>query len=446
MEYGLLLKLGMVLIISMVICEVGLGAPESDLIPKLPGQTQDVSFKQYSGYITTSEHHGRALFYYFVEAENNPTSSPLTLWFNGGPGCSSLGYGAFMEHGPFKPIDGGLLEQNKYSWNKESNMLYVESPVGVGFSYSNTSSDYNSNDTLSAQDNLAFLVNWLDKFPEFKVVDFYLAGESFAGMPKSSLIISVQEYVGNSVAYSNKLLGNPLLDLEISVNNGEFLWSHGLISDRSYLMDQTVCNNSRYLNEYYQDKWSRACNDVNNNITADIGDASAVDIHDVTLGACLSDLPSQAIPSRDKGRIHTMNLQKINGIDLCIGDKILIYLNTREVQIALRANTTNLPYHWDFCVGGDQDAVVPLTSTRTIVNSLAKELKLFRLQRYKPWYDQKQVAGWTQAYGRPINGQNQTILMYGTVRGASHTVPYTSPSEALTLFRAFLKGSPLPNK
>ena len=34
-----------------------------------------------------------------------------------GPGCSSLGYGAFMEHGPFQPGDNGLLVKNKYSWN-----------------------------------------------------------------------------------------------------------------------------------------------------------------------------------------------------------------------------------------------------------------------------------------------------------------------------------------
>ncbi|XP_057845951.2 serine carboxypeptidase-like 45 [Cryptomeria japonica] len=463
----------------VTIFQVALGAPESDLIPKLPGQTQNISFKQYSGYITTNKVNGRALFYYFVEAEKNPTSSPLTLWFNGGPGCSSVGFGAFMEHGPFKPISEGLLEQNKYSWNKESNMLYVESPVGVGFSYSNTTSDNTSNDTLSAQDNLDFLLNWLEKFPELKDVDIYLAGESFAGhyVPLLAALVVDHNKRPNITPIKLKaiLLGNPLLDLEICVNNGEYLWSHGLISDSSYLMDQTVCNNSRYLNIYYQDDWTQACQDVSNNITADIGDA--VDIHDVTLGACLSDIPTQAIPSRDHGKIHTMSLQKINDIDLCVGDKILAYLNNQEVQKALHANTTSLPYPWDFCFGplfyqennmandikpvlakllegglpiflfsGDQDAVVPLTSTRTIVDNLAKELKLFKLLRYSPWYDQKQVAGWTQAYGTPINGKNQTLLTYATVRGASHTVPYTSPSEALALFRALLKGLPLPNK
>lgn len=89
-------------------------------------------------------------------------------------------------------------------------------------------------------------------------------------------------------------IGNPLLDLEISINNGEYLWSHGLISNISYLIDQIVCNNLRYLNEYYQDKWSQACNDMNNNITIDIGDA--MDIHDVTLGEFLGDISTQTMP------------------------------------------------------------------------------------------------------------------------------------------------------
>jgi serine carboxypeptidase-like clade 2 len=55
------------------------------VITALPGQPTNVSFKQYSGYITTDAQHGRALFYYFVEAESTkPLSQPLTLWLNGG--------------------------------------------------------------------------------------------------------------------------------------------------------------------------------------------------------------------------------------------------------------------------------------------------------------------------------------------------------------------------
>lgn len=63
-----------------------------------------------------------------------------------------------------------------------ANVLFLESPAGVGFSYSNTTADYKNNgDRSTAIDNYAFLVNWLERFPEYKERDFYIAGESYAG-------------------------------------------------------------------------------------------------------------------------------------------------------------------------------------------------------------------------------------------------------------------------
>ncbi|KAJ6705182.1 SERINE PROTEASE FAMILY S10 SERINE CARBOXYPEPTIDASE [Salix purpurea] len=95
----------------------------------------------YSGYVTVDEKNEKALFYYFAEAELDCVSKPLVLWLNGGPGCSSLGVGAFSENGPFRP-SGEVLVKNQYSWNREANMLYLETPIGVGFSYSANASSY----------------------------------------------------------------------------------------------------------------------------------------------------------------------------------------------------------------------------------------------------------------------------------------------------------------
>lgn len=62
-----------------------------------------------------------------------------------------------------------------------ANVLFLESPAGVGFSYSNTTSDYVVGDSRTAADSYTFLVNWLERFPEYKTRDFYLTGESYAG-------------------------------------------------------------------------------------------------------------------------------------------------------------------------------------------------------------------------------------------------------------------------
>ncbi|CAL5340351.1 unnamed protein product [Camellia sinensis] len=99
---------------------------EADKIAWLLGQPF-VGFQQFSGYVTVDDKKQKSLFYYFVEAEFDPFSKPLVLWLNGGPGCSSLGVGAFSENGPFRP-NRQVLVKNEYSWNRgmcDSHQNYV---------------------------------------------------------------------------------------------------------------------------------------------------------------------------------------------------------------------------------------------------------------------------------------------------------------------------------
>ncbi|KAK4736939.1 hypothetical protein R3W88_000636 [Solanum pinnatisectum] len=448
----------------------------SELITSLPGQPPNILFKQHSGYIVTNSQHGRALFYYFVEADSeNATSLPLTLWLNGGPGCSSVGFGAFMEHGPFQPGKDGRLIKNKYSWNLESNMLYVESPIGVGFSYSNTSSDYtNWDDVATAKENLQFILNWIEKFPEYKNSELFLAGESYAGHYIPQLTILLLDYNRKPNVKPIKLksiaLGNPLLDLEISVKSSEYLWSHGAISDELLTMKRTICNETRLLLESIHNNMSNECSEVWELTNEEMG--SDTDMGDLLAPICESSGAAGQLGVLGKlATIHEKDVRKIG--DPCLIDRIYMYLNKPEVQKALHANTTHLPYAWDFCLGhlqyqrgdlainvipllsnilkeniqvllysGDQDTKIPLTQTRKIAKLLARDLKLVALDKYGPWYDDLQIGGWSQSYGGVREGKNVTYLTFATVRGAAHEVPYTSPSQALILFRAFLKGQP----
>ncbi|PRQ27615.1 putative carboxypeptidase D [Rosa chinensis] len=162
------------------------GLKEADKIDALPGQpnlSPGEKFNQYAGYVTVDPIVGRALFYYFVESPQNSSTKPLVLWLNGGPGCSSFGYGAMEELGPFRVnSDGKTLFQNDHAWNNVANVLFLESPAGVGFSYSNNKSDYeNVGDKRTAKDSYTFLVNWLERFPQYKSRDFFIIGESYAG-------------------------------------------------------------------------------------------------------------------------------------------------------------------------------------------------------------------------------------------------------------------------
>ena len=100
---------------------------------------------------------GRRLFYVLVEAESHPDTAPLVLWLNGGPGCSSLAGGLMSELGPFYPQpDGQALLTNKYRWTCDANIVFLESPAFVGFSYSEEESDMDVGDERTAQVCYAF--------------------------------------------------------------------------------------------------------------------------------------------------------------------------------------------------------------------------------------------------------------------------------------------------
>ncbi|GMP48253.1 hypothetical protein CsSME_00015671 [Camellia sinensis var. sinensis] len=83
-----------VLSLSFVLIE---SAPEGALVTQVPGFNDTFPSKHYSGYVTIDEAHGKKLFYYFVLSEAKPSSDPVVLWLNGGPGCSSFD-GFVYEH------------------------------------------------------------------------------------------------------------------------------------------------------------------------------------------------------------------------------------------------------------------------------------------------------------------------------------------------------------
>ncbi|XAO25236.1 hypothetical protein I312_104051 [Cryptococcus bacillisporus CA1280] len=137
----------------------------------------DSSVKQLSGYLDISE--TRHLFFWFQESRQNPDVDPLVLWLNGGPGCSST-TGLLFELGGCNIRDKGENTTfNEYSWNSIANVLYLDQPIGVGYSYADEGEVNNS--PAAAEDVYAFLVLFISKFREYNELDFHIAGESYAG-------------------------------------------------------------------------------------------------------------------------------------------------------------------------------------------------------------------------------------------------------------------------
>ncbi|XP_057769707.1 serine carboxypeptidase-like 25 [Salvia miltiorrhiza] len=435
---------------------------EADRIVALPGQPK-VGFQQFSGYVTVNAAAGRALFYWLTEAVQNPSSKPLVVWLNGGPGCSSVGYGASEEIGPFRisKTSSGLY-LNKFSWNNLANLLFLETPAGVGFSYTNRSSDlFDTGDRRTAKDSLQFLVRWLDRFPRYKNREIYLSGESYAGHYVPQLAKQIVDYNANTnhkINLKGFMVGNAVTDNHYdNLGTVNYWWSHAMISDKTYRQLMSTC-------DFQRQKESNECESLY--YYAMDQEFGNIDQYNIYAPPCSNNSDSASATRRAMRLPHrplSGLVGQLSGYDPCTEKYAEIYYNRADVQKALHANISGrIPYRWTACsetlnrnwndsdasilpiyrqliaaglriwvFSGDVDSVVPVTATRY---SLA-QLKLDTKIPWYPWYVKKQVGGWSEVYKG---------VTFATVRGAGHEVPMFKPRAALQLFGSFLQGKPLP--
>ncbi|KAG6487649.1 hypothetical protein ZIOFF_056240 [Zingiber officinale] len=391
------------------------GLKEGDKVIRLPGQPKRVNFDQYVGYVTVDKANGRAMFYYFVEAAENSGSKPIVLWLNGGPGCSSLGYGAMEELGPFRVMsDGKTLYRNPYAWNEVANVLFLESPAGVGFSYSNTTSDYaKSGDRRTATDALIFLVNWFERFPEYKGRDFFITGESYAGHYVPQLAHTILHHKDRLINLKGIAIGNAVINKETdSKGTYDYFWMHALIADETIRTIHKFCNFSPDAR-----RMAPECDRAVDEASLAVED---LDVYNIYAPLCFS-----------SGVTSTPKSPSIENFDPCTSNYVEAYLNNLEVQKALHANITKLNYTWSGC-SGDFDGVVPITSTRYSLKKLKLKVKV----PWRAWMLNSEVGGYTVVYDHN--------LTFATVRGAGHEVPSYQPARALEMVKSFLQGLHLP--
>ncbi|TMW66301.1 hypothetical protein Poli38472_004066 [Pythium oligandrum] len=135
---------------------------------------------QEAGYVKLANKIDDHYFYWYVESTNEPATDPLVLWLTGGPGVSSM-TALLTENGPCSVNEDLTTTTNPYSWSTTANMIWLDQPTGVGFSYSTTSEDDDKDEENVGENIYWFLQGFLDKHPEFEGREFYITGESYGG-------------------------------------------------------------------------------------------------------------------------------------------------------------------------------------------------------------------------------------------------------------------------
>lgn len=183
----------------------------------------------YAGYFTVNKNLNSNLFLWFFPSVGDPKNDPIILWLQGGPGATSL-FGLFGENGPFSVKSKNGLKLRKYAWTNSHSMIYIDNPVGTGYSFTNNG--YVQNEAQVGADLYNALIQFFTMFPDLQKNDFFIAGESYAG--KYVPAISYTIYKNNPTAkliinLQGLSIGNGLSDPEHQLKYSDYLYQIGLI-------------------------------------------------------------------------------------------------------------------------------------------------------------------------------------------------------------------------
>eukprot|EP00941_MAST-03F_sp_MAST-3F-sp1_P004874 g4874.t1 len=372
----------------------------SDRITQLPG-LKELNLCSYTGKISVGG--SGKMFYWLVEAEKGFENAPVIVWFNGGPLCSSL-QGFFDEHGPYFPTaNGNKLEINKFSWHNIASMVYVESPLGVGFSEGRAAS---TGDDEFASQTKEFLEKFFLQHPRLKEKELWLSGESYAG----HYVVKLAELMQHEV--KGIILGNAVTDDRWPYDGGsEYrrLCRANFVSKKTCDQIENSCKESD--NPFGGNGLSYSCREATNKAMHESGkDQGLYSMYDIYADVC-----------HHKRRL--IGGGNKDWEDPCIENYLNTYLNRRDVQkIILHGNESVLDVYRNvlipngnlkiFLYSGDIDAMVAADGTRAWLQKLEQEGILTEKEKWRPWVVDQQLAGFTVTYNEQVT--------YATIRGAGH--------------------------
>ncbi|XP_053513003.1 retinoid-inducible serine carboxypeptidase [Artibeus jamaicensis] len=170
--------------------------------------------------------------YYATSPCKNFSELPLVMWLQGGPGGSSTGFGNFEEIGP---LDSSL-KPRKTTWLQSASLLFVDNPVGTGFSYVKKDGTFAKDLTTVASDMMVLLESFFNCRQEFQTIPFYIFSESYGGKMAASIALELHKAVQEGTIkcnFSGVALGDSWISPVDSVLSwGPYLYSMSLLDDQ----------------------------------------------------------------------------------------------------------------------------------------------------------------------------------------------------------------------
>ncbi|XP_029671006.1 retinoid-inducible serine carboxypeptidase-like [Formica exsecta] len=209
------------------------------------------------GYVQVRPYANMFWWLYYTTADvKSYYDKPLIIWLQGGPGGSSTAYGNFEELGP---LDTDLNPRN-HTWVKDYNVLFIDNPVGAGFSYAENISAFATTNAQIASDLLECIREFYKQLPQFKPVPTYIATESYGGKMSAEFAL-VWDRAQKAGTIKSNLKGVVLGDPWISPIDSVMTWAPyllgmGMIDTEDFKEINTAANSTK--DKVEKDQWLEA--------------------------------------------------------------------------------------------------------------------------------------------------------------------------------------------
>ncbi|XP_041977441.1 uncharacterized protein LOC121731840 [Aricia agestis] len=393
--------------------------------------TSDI--ESFSGYLTVNkEYNSNLWFWYFPVADKPVEETPWLIWLQGGPGASSL-YGLFTEIGPYTVTDDNNLEEIKYSWGKNHSLLFIDNPVGTGFSFTDDDRGFATNQTTIGENLYDAVQQFLTLFPELRAAPLTIAGESYAGkhIPSLAAQIHWNRNAEKPINLQGLAIGNGFIDPLTLQKYSYFVRETGLVDDRvANVMNHLESAVVQFINDgemlkayaYYnyllnlflsESKLSNLYNYLQDDISID--------------GAYLNFIQRSEV----RRALH-VGITNFTSIGVVYRKLVPDFMGSGKYMLEELIDNYKVMLY-----SGHLDIIVAYHPSVNTYNSLTfSGAADFRSAKRKPWYHDGNLVGYYKV------GGNLTEVM---VRGAGHMVPADKPAAALGLISAFARGLTLEN-
>jgi len=434
----------------------GMSPEQAQAASKVVGAGLDDGTSSYAGYFTTQNETNNSMFFWYFEAQE-PTEAhaPLLIWLQGGPGGSSM-FGLFSEMGPYSLVPdhrkGFKAVRKDITWNDKYGMLFIDNPVGAGFSYTTSDDGYCTDTKKCVSENLySLLQQFYLAFPAQQASKLFITGESYAGhyVPGIAAMIHTRNQnlpAGDiRIPLAGVAIGDGWVDpVNMVMAYPDMMYYTGLIGWSQKQTMYELCKQTTDLIK--QDKMY-----------------DAFTVWDKMLNGDIFPYPNL---------FH--NMTGLNDYDNYLNtnapesfEYYAPFLNQPEVQKALHVGSVQFPSNpsecekhlmGDFMISFQQEIATLMDNypvliysgqTDVIIGPPLTEMFLTLV----PWKGQERLQTAERAVWR-IKDSDSEVAGYATVvddfayvivRNAGHIAPYDQPAACRDMIERFVQGLPYPN-